>query len=109
MTAPTDPPGGQPWEAAPAWDGVDPWNAPGVAGSDVDRPAAAAVPGAVRRRPIMMAIAGAFAGLGVAFLLIHFAKIALGTNAPLVVVAIGVVVGVALAYTLPPRRPRRSR
>jgi hypothetical protein len=57
----------------------------------------------------MMGIAGLFAGLGVAFLLIHYARIALGTNAPVIVVAIGVAFGVALAYTLPPRRPRSQR
>lgn len=60
----------------------------------------------VRRRPVLMAFAGALGGLGVAMLLIHFARIALGTNAPLVVIVIGVVLGVALAYTLPVRHPR---
>jgi hypothetical protein len=56
-----------------------------------------------------MAFAGLFGGLGVALLLIHFAKIALGTNAPVLVVVIGVAAGIALAYTLPPRGPRRSK
>jgi hypothetical protein len=109
---PTDPPGSQPWDDAPPWDGVEPWAAPdqqlaeptGVTPS-TDQNARPAV----RRRPIMMGIAGLFGGLGVAFLLIHFAKIALGTNAPAIVILIGVVVGVALAYTLPPRRPRSPR
>lgn len=61
---------------------------------------------AVRRRPVLMAVAGALGGLGLAMLLIHYARIALGTNAPLVVIACGAVFGIALAYTLPPREPR---
>lgn len=60
----------------------------------------------VRRRPALMAVAGALGGLGLAMLLIHYARIALGTNAPLVVIACGAVFGIALAYTLPPREPR---
>jgi hypothetical protein len=107
MGTPIDP-GSQPWDSATPWDGSDPWAAPG-------QPSAAPAPAvqpdqpAVRRRPVVMAIGGLFGGLGVAFLLIHFAKIAMGTSAPLVVVGIGIAVGVALAYTLPPRPPRRSR
>ena len=57
----------------------------------------------------MMGIAGLFGGLGVALLLIHFARIALGTNAPVIVVAIGIAFGLALAYTLPPWRPTSQR
>ncbi|MEK7422856.1 MAG: hypothetical protein AAB131_03345 [Actinomycetota bacterium] len=63
----------------------------------------------VRRRPVLMAVAGAIGGLGLAMLLIHFARIALGTNAPLVVIVIGAAFGVALAYTLPAQPPRSSR
>lgn len=62
----------------------------------------------VRRRPVLMAVAGAIGGLGVAMLLIHYARIALGTNAPLVVIVSGAVFGVALAYTLPARGPREG-
>jgi hypothetical protein len=107
MSTPFDPPGSQPWEAAQPWDGTDPW-AP-TQPDAAPAPQSAAGRAAVRRRPITMAIAGLFGGLGAALLLIHFAKIALGTNAPLIVIAIGVVVGIALAYTLPPRRPRGHR
>jgi hypothetical protein len=109
---PTDPPGSQPWDDAPQWDGVEPWASPGQPPAEPRGVTPSTDPNArpaVRRRPIMMAIAGLFGGLGVAFLLIHYARIALGTNAPVIVVAIGVAFGVALAYTLPPRRPRSQR
>ena len=106
MDAPFGPPGSQPWETAPPWDGSDPWVASSPPPPAADR--AAGQP-AVRRRPVTMGLAGLLAGLGVSFLLIHFARIALGTKAPIVVVIIGLVVGVALAYTLPPRQPRRPK
>lgn len=66
----------------------------------------------IRRRPLLMAIGGVLAGLGLALLLVHFGRVALGTNAPYVVVALGGTFGIALAYTLPPRArrsPRRDR
>ena len=64
---------------------------------------------AVRRRPIVMGIGGLLLGLGVAFLLVHFALIALGTNAPLLVIATGGALGMALAYTLPPRQRKHRQ
>jgi predicted lipid-binding transport protein (Tim44 family) len=109
MGTPMGPPGDRPWDAAAPWDGSDPWAATGQPSAAAPAPAVQSAQPAVRRRPVVMAIGGLLGGLGVAFLLIHFAKIAMGTSAPIVVVGIGIVVGVALAYTLPPRTPRRSR
>jgi hypothetical protein len=66
-------------------------------------------PAPVRRRPVLMAFGGALTGLGITLLFVHFGRIALGTDAPYVVVAIGAGFGVALAFTLPPRATRQRR
>ena len=104
-TGPSDDHAAQPWDAAPTWDGSDPW----LGVSQPPGPVPGSTRPAVRRRPVLMGLAGLIGGLGVAFLLVHFAKIALGTKAPIIVILIGAVVGVALSYTLPPRRPRRPK
>ena len=63
----------------------------------------------VNRRPVRAVFGGVFLGLGVALLLINFKVIALGTNAPYVVLVIGVVVGVVIGFLVPPRPPLRRR
>ena len=54
------------------------------------------------RHPIRGAFAGLAFGIGVAFLLISFAVIALGTLTPFVVVIVGVVLGLVLSLAVPP-------
>jgi hypothetical protein len=61
------------------------------------------VSGNVKRRPIRAILGGVFLGLGAALLLVNFKVIALGTNAPYLVFAVGVVVGAAIGFFAPPR------
>jgi hypothetical protein len=64
---------------------------------------------AVKRHPVRGFFAGLCIGLGVAVLLFTYGVIALGTNAPFVVILVFTVLGVVWAYVAPPRRPLRSR
>jgi hypothetical protein len=57
----------------------------------------------VKRHPIRAIFGGAFFGLGLTLLLVNFKVVALGTNAPFVVFAIGLVVGAGAALFAPPR------
>lgn len=63
---------------------------------------------AVKRHPIRGFFGGLFLGLGVALLLVVSSQIALGTLTPLVVVAVGIVVGVLWAVVGPARGGRRD-
>ena len=56
----------------------------------------------VVRHPIRGALAGLVFGLGLAILLVSFSVIALGTLAPLLVVAFWLVAGVLLGTLVPP-------
>jgi uncharacterized membrane protein YedE/YeeE len=59
----------------------------------------------IKRRPIRGFIWGLAFGLGLALLLIGRAVIALGTNAPYVVIVIGAILGIVWAYVAPAKGP----
>ncbi|MCP5027703.1 MAG: hypothetical protein GY929_15620 [Actinomycetia bacterium] len=65
-----------------------------------------AEPGPIERHPIRGALWGLVGGIGMAMVLISRAVIALGTLAPLVVVLVFIVLGVAWAYLAPPKAAR---
>lgn len=60
----------------------------------------------IKRRPIRGFIWGLVFGLGLALLLIGRAVIALGTNAPYVVIIIGAILGLVWAYVAPAKGPK---
>lgn len=57
------------------------------------------------RRPVRAIVGGICFGLGLALLLVNFKVVALGTLAPYLVFAVGVAIGVVVAFVVPPRRP----
>ncbi|MFA9564876.1 MAG: hypothetical protein ACERLM_09250 [Acidimicrobiales bacterium] len=61
----------------------------------------------IQRRPILGFFSGLILGLGVAVLLFSYAKIALGTLTPFVIIGVGALLGVLWSVVGPARgRPK---
>ena len=61
-----------------------------------------------KRRWIRGLVYGFFFGLGLSVLLISYAKIALGTLTPFVVLILGTFTGLAVSLLAPPKKPKAA-